>query len=75
MNINKIALLSFLLGIVSFVGEGQTAIQGNAKITKLTLTQAVETALQHNLNVRSYEVNLQNAELTYQQAKYNQLPH
>ena len=74
MNTIKTASLFFLLATVPFVGIAQTAIQGNAKILKLTLTQAVETALQHNLNVKSYEVNLQNAELTYQQAKYNQLP-
>jgi outer membrane protein len=74
MNTKKLVILFFLLGAVPFVGIAQTAIQGNAKITKLTLTEAVESALQHNLNVKSYEVNLQNAELTYQQAKYNQLP-
>lgn len=51
-----------------------TAIQGNGRVPTLTLAQAVETALLHNLNVKSYEVSLKNAELSYQQAKYNQLP-
>jgi outer membrane protein len=67
-----IMLASVLLG--SFGGFAQTAIQGNAQIVHLSLTQAVDIALLHNLNVKSYEVNLKNAELTYQQSRFNQLP-
>lgn len=65
-------LASVLLG--SFAGFAQTAIQGNAQVVHLSLAQAVEIALLHNLNVKSYEVNLKNAELTYQQSRFNQLP-
>ena len=65
-------LVSVLLG--SFSGFAQTAIQGNAQVVHLSLTQAVEIALLHNLNVKSYEINLKNAELTYQQSRFNQLP-
>ena len=65
-------LVSVLLG--SFGGFAQTAIQGNAQVVHLSLTQAVEIALLHNLNVKSYEINLKNAELTYQQSRFNQLP-
>jgi outer membrane protein len=54
--------------------HAQTAIQGNAQLVHLSLTQAVDIALLHNLTVKSYEVSLKNAELTYQQSKYNQLP-
>jgi outer membrane protein len=67
-----IMLVSVLLG--SFGGFAQTAIQGNAQVVHLSLTQAVEIALLHNLNVKSYEINLKNAELTYQQSRFNQLP-
>jgi outer membrane protein len=34
----------------------------------------VEIALQHNLNVKSYEVSLRNAQLQFQQSKNNALP-
>jgi outer membrane protein len=43
-------------------------------VVQLSLTKAVEIALQHNLNVKSYEVSLRNAELQFQQSKNNALP-
>ena len=73
MSIKKYLSLSLLAGL-SWGAHAQTAIQGNAQVVHLSLSQAVDIALQHNLTVKSYEVNLKNAELTYQQAKYNQLP-
>lgn len=73
MSIKKYLLLALLTGL-SWGALAQTAIQGNATLVHLSLSQAVELALQHNLTVKSYEVSLKNAELTYQQAKYNQLP-
>ena len=71
-SIKYIMFASVLLG--SFGGFAQTAIQGNAQVVHLSLTQAVDIALLHNLNVKSYEINLKNAELTYQQSRFNQLP-
>jgi outer membrane protein len=53
--------------------QGQSAVQSIAPI-KLSLVKAVDIALMHNLNVKSYQVTLRNAELQYQQSKYNQLP-
>ncbi|MHA8080248.1 TolC family protein [Aquirufa regiilacus] len=73
MSIKKYLSLTLLAGL-SWGAHAQTAIQGNASLVHLSLSQAVDIALQHNLTVKSYEVNLKNAELTYQQAKYNQLP-
>jgi outer membrane protein len=73
MSIKKYLSLTLLAGL-SWGAHAQTAIQGNAQVVHLSLSQAVDIALQHNLTVKSYEVNLKNAELTYQQAKYNQLP-
>ncbi|MEY4611032.1 MAG: hypothetical protein RL246_1351, partial [Bacteroidota bacterium] len=68
-------LFSALFSTGTLLAFGQTtAIQGNGRVPTLTLAQAVETALLHNLNVKSYEVSLKNAELSYQQAKFNQLP-
>jgi len=73
MSIKKYLSLTLLAGL-SWVAHAQTAIQGNAQVVHLSLSQAVDIALQHNLTVKSYEVSLKNAELTYQQSKYNQLP-
>jgi outer membrane protein len=73
MSIKKYLSLTLLAGL-SWGAHAQTAIQGNAAFVHLNLSQAVDLALQHNLTVKSYELNLKNAELTYQQAKYNQLP-
>jgi outer membrane protein len=73
MSIKKYLSLALLTGM-SWGALAQTAIQGNAQVVHLSLSQAVDIALQHNLTVKSYELNLKNAELTYQQAKYNQLP-
>ncbi|MHA8053916.1 TolC family protein [Aquirufa sp. Wall-65K1] len=69
-----IVYLFALLFTFAFTAQAQTAIQGNGTLVKLKLNQAVEIALQHNLNVKSYQVSMQNAELQFQQAKYNQLP-
>lgn len=66
--------LFLLLFSLAFSSLGQTAIQGNGTLVKLKLNQAVDIALQHNLNVKSYQISMQNAELQFQQAKYNQLP-
>ncbi len=73
MSIKKYLSLALLTGM-SWGALAQTAIQGNAQVVHLSLSQAVDIALQHNLTVKSYELNLKNAELTYQQSKYNQLP-
>jgi outer membrane protein len=73
MSIKKYLSLALLTGL-SWGALAQTAIQGNAAFVHLSLSQAVDIALTHNLTVKSYELNLKNAELTYQQAKYNQLP-
>jgi outer membrane protein len=70
--IKNILFASALFG--SFGGFAQTAVQGNANVVKLSLEQAVEIALLHNLNIKSTEGNLKNAELTYQQSRFNQLP-
>lgn len=73
MSIKKYLSLALLTGM-SWGAQAQTAVQGNAQLVHLNLSQAVDIALQHNLTVKSYEINLKNAELTYQQSKYNQLP-
>lgn len=73
MSNKKYYLLALLAGL-SWGAQAQTAIQGNAQVVHLSLTQAVDIALMHNLMVKSNEVSLKNAEVTYQQAKYNQLP-
>ena len=72
--IPKTMFTALLSSLTMMAFSQTTAIQGNGRVPTLTLSQAVETALQHNLNVKSYELNLKNAELSYQQAKYNQLP-
>jgi outer membrane protein len=54
--------------------QSASAIQANANTVQLSLTKAVEIALQHNLNVKSYEVSLRNAQLQFQQSKNNALP-
>jgi outer membrane protein len=73
MSIKKYFSVALLAGM-SWVAQAQTAVQGNAQLVHLGLSQAVDIALQHNLTVKSYEVSLKNAELSYQQAKFNQLP-
>ncbi len=52
----------------------QSAVQSQGALVKLDLNKAVEIAIQNNLNVKSSEVSLSNAQLNYQQAKNNQLP-
>jgi outer membrane protein len=54
--------------------QNASAIQANGNVVQLSLTKAVEIALQHNLNVKSYEVSLRNAQLQFQQSKNNALP-
>lgn len=63
-----------LVGLSSLSAFGQSAVQANGNVVKLSLTQAVDIALLHNLTVKSSSLSLKNAELVYQQAKYNQLP-
>jgi outer membrane protein len=53
--------------------QAQNAVQSIAPI-KLSLSKAVDIALIHNLNVKTNLISLRNAELQYQQSKYNQLP-
>lgn len=45
-----------------------------AQGTKLSLQQAIETALKNNILTRQSELQMQNAEVSYKQAKYNRLP-
>jgi len=73
MSIKKYLSVALLAGM-SWGAQAQTAVQGNAQLVHLSLSQAVDIALLHNLTVKSYEVSLKNAELSYQQAKFNQLP-
>ena len=72
----KIISLSALLfaGSIEIQAQNAAAIQANGNVVQLSLSKAVEIALQHNLNVKSYEVSLRNAELQFQQSKNNALP-
>jgi outer membrane protein len=72
----KIFSLSALLVAsgISALAQSASAIQANGNVVQLSLSKAVEIALQHNLNVKSYEVSLRNAELQFQQSKNNALP-
>ncbi len=72
----KIVSLTSLLFVSGMQVNAQSAsaIQANANTVQLSLTKAVEIALQHNLNVKSYEVSLRNAQLQFQQSKNNALP-
>jgi hypothetical protein len=67
MSIKKYLSVALLAGM-SWGAQAQTAVQGNAQLVHLSLSQAVDIALLHNLTVKSYEVSLKNAELSYQQA-------
>ena len=53
----KIISLSALLFASEYTAQAQnaTAIQANGNVVQLSLTKAVEIALQHNLNVKSYD--------------------
>jgi len=72
----KIIGLASLLLICGIQANAQnaSAIQANGSVVQLSLSKAVDIALQHNLNVKSYEVSLRNAQLQFQQAKNNALP-
>ena len=72
----KIIGLASLLLICGMQANAQnaSAIQANGSVVQLSLSKAVDIALQHNLNVKSYEVSLRNAQLQFQQAKNNALP-
>ncbi|MEY3918264.1 MAG: hypothetical protein RLZZ132_599, partial [Bacteroidota bacterium] len=72
----KIVSLTSLLFVSGMQVNAQSAsaIQANANTVQLSLMKAVEIALQHNLNVKSYEVSLRNAQLQFQQSKNNALP-
>lgn len=63
-----------LLSGISSATWAQSAVQSQGALVKLDLNKAVEMAIQNNLNVKSSEVSLSNAQLNYQQAKNNQLP-
>jgi len=75
MYLKIISLVSLLL-ICGMQANAQnaSAIQANGSVVQLSLSKAVDIALQHNLNVKSYEVSLRNAQLQFQQAKNNALP-
>ncbi len=72
----KIVSLTSLLFVSGMQVNAQnaSAIQANGNAVQLSLTKAVEIALQHNLNVKSSEVSLRNAQLQFQQSKNNALP-
>jgi len=72
----KIVSLTFLLFASGMQVNAQnaSAIQANGNAVQLSLSKAVEIALQHNLNVKSSEVSLRNAQLQFQQSKNNALP-
>ncbi|MEY2793969.1 MAG: hypothetical protein RJA76_1961 [Bacteroidota bacterium] len=70
----KKSLVVLLMCCLSFGTWAQTAVQSQGQIVKLSLVRAVEIAVQNNLNVKSSEVTLNNAQLNFQQAKNNQLP-
>ncbi len=42
--------------------------------TRLTLKDCIDTALKNNISVRQSEILMKNAQLNYNQAKYNRLP-
>jgi len=69
----KKAIAILAITCIVFNVQAQSAVQSIAPL-KLSLAKAVDLALLNNLNVKSYQVNLRNAELQYQQSKYNQLP-
>jgi outer membrane protein len=72
----KIVSLTSLLFVsgIQVNAQNASAIQANGNAVQLSLTKAVEIALQHNLNVKSSEVSLRNAQLQFQQSKNNALP-
>jgi outer membrane protein len=72
----KIVSLTSLLFVSGMQVNAQnaSAIQANGNAVQLSLTKAVEIALQHNLNVKSSEVSLRSAQLQFQQSKNNALP-
>lgn len=67
-------IVVLLLSVITSTAWAQTAVQSQGALVKLDLNKAVEMAIQNNLNVKSSEVSLSNAQLNYQQAKNNQLP-
>ncbi|MEO6731397.1 MAG: TolC family protein [Ferruginibacter sp.] len=46
----------------------------NAQATRLTLQQAIDTALKNNVLAKQSELQMRNAEINYRQSKYNRLP-
>ena len=70
MSLKIFSLSALLLASgMSATAQNASAIQANGNTVQLSLSKAVEIALQHNLNVKSYEVSLRNAQLQLQQAK------
>jgi len=75
MSLKIVSLSAMLLASgISASAQNAAAIQANGSTVQLSLSKAVEIALQHNLNVKSYEVSLRNAQLQLQQSKNNALP-
>ena len=70
----KKGIIVFLMCCLSASLLAQSAVQSQGSMVKLNLIKAVEIAVQNNLNVKSSEVSLSNAQLNFQQAKNNQLP-
>ncbi|MEO5893789.1 MAG: TolC family protein [Ferruginibacter sp.] len=50
------------------------AASSNAQVTKLTLQQAIDTALRNNIATKQSELLMRNAQINYKQAKNNLLP-
>ncbi len=81
INIMQNSIRQFIIAglcTVGFFANGQSAMQrsvdGSSAATKMTLQQAVDMALKNNISVKQTEIQVQNAELTLQQSKFNQLP-
>jgi outer membrane protein len=81
INIMQNSIRQFIIAGLCTIGlfaNGQSAMQrsvdGSSAATKMTLQQAVDMALKNNISVKQTEVQVQSAELTLQQSKFNQLP-
>lgn len=71
----KIVLTTYLLlTLFTWKATAQTAIQAKENAMPLSLQEAVDIALKNNIQVKQSELQIRNAQLTFQQAKNNQLP-